>query len=520
MGSEFLTPTVGPIPPTREEAIGFEASQDRSIAPFFKDAEGGQSPFDRSLDERFLGGGGAGLSQPAQQPSQPMPAPSPDDAASGQPAMEQQQHPAPAAQAPISQRYGPPKFHRDAKGKWSITVEAGDNKVTERQEWIDGQSVIVRTVTRPDGTIAEERSVARGIPPEAEQSISRSAEEYGPPGSPAHGQAALLLRKARDIPDPMTRQAFLSAIPDMIRQGGRGVAAPTPAPPSGAAPTGRGGAGPVTDITSAQREAEAAKVRQIAAETTARERAAALARPLEGAPAEKVEALLALDRTAGSVEAITTNPSFVNFIGKGSLFSNAAARYVSDLDKAGAAIKQDLAAGKKDTYDGSMFGAASGWWRQLRGLASPGEIELRQKVGQLSNQVLYMYSGKQINEAEYERIKATLVNLWDEPQTFVVKLATIRADIANMRADVYKVKGTSVEEGMRESEAQRRSVPRATAPRPAAPTPRGAPGGPNAVLPDATREAERQRFWREEYDRQRSRGPVTPAEVGPTRPVR
>ena len=87
-------------------------------------------------------------------------------------------------------------------------------------------------------------------------------------------------------------------------------------------------------------------------------------------------------------------------------------------------------------------GAIAGALRQWIGSASPEEVEFRQAVADLANTFLYARSGAQINENEFQRNKKSLVDLLDEPATFLPRLRALQANTAGQLTDILTVGST------------------------------------------------------------------------------
>jgi len=87
-------------------------------------------------------------------------------------------------------------------------------------------------------------------------------------------------------------------------------------------------------------------------------------------------------------------------------------------------------------------GAIAGALRQWIGSASPEEVEFRMAVADLANTFLYARSGAQINEAEFQRNKKSLVDLLDEPATFLPRLRALQANTAGQLTDILTVGST------------------------------------------------------------------------------
>ena len=99
--------------------------------------------------------------------------------------------------------------------------------------------------------------------------------------------------------------------------------------------------------------------------------------------------------------------------------------------------------GVKESYKSELVGPAAGRYgtasQQLPGVPVPeGFDELVSKLAQVQNSLIYLRSGKQINESEFQRLKRELPLITDKPENFLTKLANtetyMETLLANRRA--------------------------------------------------------------------------------------
>ena len=211
-----------------------------------------------------------------------------------------------------------------------------------------------------------------------------------------------------------------------------------------------------SSVRSAMQIAQQHQAAQLAQQEAARVRARVENEPLTGAPAEKVTALLGMQTGLADVMG-AFDPSY---LGKG-----------FTADQFRKAMGQAGQQAERGQYDGAAFG----YLRQATGNISPREVQFRVGVQTLANQLLYAYSGKQINESEFKRLSATLMGLWDEPGVFVSKAAKFQRDLSQSIGDTYKVSTEAAGSASKRYEQQRVPPPTYGTPPGAAPAPKANP---------------------------------------------
>jgi hypothetical protein len=214
------------------------------------------------------------------------------------------------------------------------------------------------------------------------------------------------------------------------------------------APAGGGPAGGVAGTTAAAgsvlEEARSQRVRQTERETRARETAQREEQPPQAADRNRLIQLQSIERQ-GNIVRDTFRPEFV---GKGfKAFSG-------DL-------KKEYEAQEKAAPPGSnkyASGALPGTLRKYLGKAAPEEVQFRSALLDMSDLLLRARSGAQINEQEYQRLKALLPDLYDEPNTFIPALRRFTTEAGKQLDDTLKLGGSSMKQ-LQEERAQSKKKP-------------------------------------------------------------
>lgn len=153
--------------------------------------------------------------------------------------------------------------------------------------------------------------------------------------------------------------------------------------------------------------------------------------PLTGSQAAKFDLLQSSARQA-NLAASTYRPEYV---GKG----------ISSFTQG---LSQDMDArhrADQEKYD-LVPGAYAGNFRLFLGIAHPEEVQFRRAVRDIADMLLRARSGAQINEQEYQRLKAALFQETDEPGTFVPSLARFQQELHDMQLTLLNTSTKSAEE--------------------------------------------------------------------------
>lgn len=125
----------------------------------------------------------------------------------------------------------------------------------------------------------------------------------------------------------------------------------------------------------------------------------------------------------------------------------------------------------REAYDPSLVGPVQGRYgavaQNVPGLSEPqGFTDLRSKLAQVQNSLLYLRTGKQINEQEFARMMKELPSETDKPENFVIKLDNSERLMKELMANKRSFAGIGPEPPMvssreptEEAPAQRKPIP-------------------------------------------------------------
>jgi hypothetical protein len=98
-------------------------------------------------------------------------------------------------------------------------------------------------------------------------------------------------------------------------------------------------------------------------------------------------------------------------------------------------LLNNIKAGKKDDYLGGALsggGGLLGGVREITGMIDDQEAQFRANVSSLANQLLYLRSGAQINEQEFERLMKEMPSVTLAPNVFESRLQAFEKQLSSM----------------------------------------------------------------------------------------
>jgi hypothetical protein len=252
---------------------------------------------------------------------------------------------------------------------------------------------------------------------EIQRRINRAMDAVGPEST----LRAEIYQKYGGKWPPQAEQEFRQAKAERIRQGAAAAALggyDVRLGPQGELIIGRptqpttGGAGGVGAATTTQPLQPGES--RIAQEAQERERG-----KLRGRPPGNPDKYAMYIRVEDNINFIKKNYR-PEYVGKG--FQPFLNTVKAEFDKASKDYEWDKATKSWQLRPGAtgiVPGGIAGAVRTFLGTGTPEEIEFRKTVTDTANAILYAQSGAQINEQEYQRLRAALFSLTDEPATFV-----------------------------------------------------------------------------------------------------